>query len=52
VANHPAPGSPNGELVRQYGNPQCAVWEIRDSGNVLGTAYSIRQVQLALKYIF
>jgi hypothetical protein len=33
-------------------NPISSFGQIRDVGSTLGTAYTMRQIQLALKFIF
>jgi hypothetical protein len=52
VANHPALGSPNVSWGGSTATPSALFGTIRDTGSTLGTAYAMRQVQVAMKYTF
>lgn len=52
VFNHPAWNSPIMTWGTTTQTPSKLFGQIRDQGSVLGTAYSMRQIQFALKYIF
>ncbi len=52
VMNHPALGNPNVSWGGSQTNPVSSFGQIRDVGSTLGTAYTMRQVQMALKFIF
>jgi hypothetical protein len=52
VLNHVALGNPNVSWGGSQANPVASFGQIRDSGSTLGTAYTMRQIQLALKFIF
>jgi len=52
VFNHPALGSPNVTWGGSGPTPAPTFGLIRDSTTAPGTAYTMRQVQLALKFIF
>ena len=52
VLNHPALNSPIMTWGTTTQTPAATFGEIRDQGSTLGTAYAMRQIQFALKYIF
>jgi hypothetical protein len=52
VLNHPALNSPNVSWGNSSATPSPNFGLIRDTTTTLGTAYTMRQVQLALKFIF
>ncbi len=52
IFNHPALNSPIMTWGTTTQTPSATFGEIRDQGSTLGTAYSMRQIQFALKYIF
>jgi len=52
VMNHPALGSPNVTWGGSGATPAPTFGLIRDSTTQVGTAYTMRQIQLALKFIF
>jgi hypothetical protein len=52
IFNHPALNSPIMTWGTTTQTPSATFGEIRDQGSTLGTAYNMRQIQFALKYIF
>jgi hypothetical protein len=52
VLNHPALNSPSASWGNSSATPSPNFGLIRDTTTALGTAYTMRQVQLALKFIF
>jgi hypothetical protein len=52
VMNHVALGNPNVSWGGSQTNPISSFGQVRDVGSTLGTAYTMRQIQLALKFIF
>jgi hypothetical protein len=52
VLNHVALNSPNMGWGTSTQTPAATFGLIRDNGSTLGTAYAMRQIQFALKYIF
>jgi hypothetical protein len=52
VLNHPSLNSPSANWGGNTATPAPSFGLIRDSTTALGTAYTMRQVQLALKFLF
>ena len=52
VLNHPALNSPNASWGGSSATPAPNFGQIRDTATTLGTAYTMRQIQMALKFIF
>ena len=52
VLNHPSLNSPSATWGGSSATPAPSFGLIRDTTTTLGTAYTMRQVQMALKFVF
>jgi hypothetical protein len=50
--NHPSLNSPSATWGGSSATPAPSFGLIRDTTTTLGTAYTMRQVQMALKFVF